>query len=167
MVAAARVAADEMLAESRELVESRRAESEAEATAVRDRAAKLNMRFLWYTPTMYCRLSPLVLELGARRCNAGEYSMCIEPNGDVLPCQSYYVRAGNILRDPWPAIWQSALFRGFRERVRNPAASGLPAECHRCPDLPVCGGGCRLEREGDASFPGSAWERTVFETPPR
>ena len=115
--------------------------------AVRDRAAELKMRFLWYTPTMYCRLSPLELELGARRCNAGEYSMCIEPNGDVLPCQSYYVRAGNILRDPWPAIWQSELFRGFRERVRNPAASGLPAECHRCPDLPVCGGGCRLERE--------------------
>ncbi len=115
--------------------------------AVRDCAADLGMRFLWYTPTMYCRLSPLELELGAKRCNAGEYSMCIEPNGDVLPCQSYYVRAGNILRDPWPAIWQSALFRGFRDRVRNPKQAGLPAKCHHCPDLPVCGGGCRLERE--------------------
>jgi radical SAM protein with 4Fe4S-binding SPASM domain len=114
---------------------------------VRGRAAALKMRFLWYTPTMYCRLSPLELELGPRRCNAGEYSMCIEPNGDVLPCQSYYVRAGNILRDPWPKIWQSELFRGFRERVRNPEASGLPPRCHDCPDLSVCGGGCRLERE--------------------
>jgi radical SAM protein with 4Fe4S-binding SPASM domain len=115
--------------------------------SVRNRAAELGMRFLWYTPTRYCRLSPLELELGPRRCNAGEYSLCIEPNGDVLPCQSYYVAAGNILRDPWPTIWQSALFRGFRDRVKEPQATGLPAECSTCLDLPVCGGGCRLERE--------------------
>jgi radical SAM protein with 4Fe4S-binding SPASM domain len=115
--------------------------------SVRDQADELGMRFLWYTPTRYCRLSPLELELGPRRCNAGEYSMCIEPNGDVLPCQSYYVAAGNILRDPWPAIWESDLFRGFRDRVKQPEASGLPAECSTCLDLPVCGGGCRLERE--------------------
>ena len=55
---------------------------------IRDRAAELGMRFLWYTPTMYCRLSPVELEIGAKRCNAGEYSLCVEPNGDVLPCQS-------------------------------------------------------------------------------
>ncbi len=115
--------------------------------AVRDRAAALDMRFLWYTPTDYCRLSPLELELGPRRCNAGEYSLCIEPNGDVLPCQSYYVAAGNILRDPWQRIWQSDLFRSFRNRVRDPRAAGLPERCWQCPDLPVCGGGCRLERE--------------------
>jgi radical SAM protein with 4Fe4S-binding SPASM domain len=114
--------------------------------AVRDRANALGMRFLWYTPTDYCRLSPLELELGPRRCNAGEYSMCIEPNGDVLPCQSYYVVAGNILRDPWQRIWQSDLFRSFRNRVRDPQACGLPEDCWRCPDLSLCGGGCRLER---------------------
>ena len=115
--------------------------------AVRDRARALGMRFLWYTPTEYCRLSPVELELGARRCNAGEYSMCIEPNGDVLPCQSYYTPVGNILRDPWPRIWQSGLFRSFRRRAADPAACGLPERCWNCPDLPLCGGGCRIERE--------------------
>jgi len=115
--------------------------------ALRDRAAELGMRMLWYTPTPYCRLSPLELELGPRRCNAAEYSIAVEPNGDVLPCQSYYVPAGNLLRDPWPAIWQSPLFRSFRNRVADPAAAGLPVECWDCPDLSVCGGGCRLERE--------------------
>ncbi len=114
--------------------------------AVRDRAKMSGMRFLWYTPTDYCRLSPLELELGARRCNAGEYSMCIEPNGDVLPCQSYYVVAGNILHDSWQSIWGSELFRGFRDRVRDPQKCGLPERCWRCPDLDLCGGGCRLER---------------------
>jgi len=115
--------------------------------SVRDRAAALGMRFLWYTPTEYCRMSPVELEIGAKRCNAGEYSICIEPNGDVLPCQSFYVAAGNMLRDPWEQIWKGELFRSFRERGQDPAGSGLPEKCWDCLDLPLCGGGCRIERE--------------------
>jgi radical SAM protein with 4Fe4S-binding SPASM domain len=115
--------------------------------SVRDRALALGMRLLWYTPTPYCQLSPLELDLGPRRCNAAEYSICIEPNGDVLPCQSYYTAAGNILRDPWQRIWQSELFHSFRDRTAEPHRCGLPPACWNCPDLPLCGGGCRLERE--------------------
>jgi len=118
---------------------------------VRDYAAELGMRFLWYTPTAYCRFSPLELEIGAKRCNAGEYSICIEPNGDVLPCQSFYVRAGNILTDRWETIWQSELFRSFRERVSQPRECGLPAQCWDCPDLSVCAGGCPLTRVSDSA----------------
>ncbi len=114
---------------------------------VRDKAEELGMRFLWYTPTEYCRMSPVELEIGAKRCNAGEYSMCIEPNGDVLPCQSYYVAAGNILRDPWEKIWNGDLFLSFRDRELDPRGYGLPEKCWDCPDLPLCGGGCRIERE--------------------
>lgn len=114
---------------------------------IRDRAAELGMKFLWYTPTMYCRLSPVELEIGAKRCNAGEYSLCVEPNADVLPCQSYYSAAGNLLRDPWEKIWHSQLFHSFRDRELDPQRSGLPEMCWKCPDLPLCGGGCRIERE--------------------
>jgi radical SAM protein with 4Fe4S-binding SPASM domain len=124
-------------------------EEEMPALLLRVRAAAeaLGMRFLWYTPTEYCRLSPVELEIGAKRCNAGEYSICVEPNGDVLPCQSYYVAAGNILRDPWDDIWRSELFRSFRDREADPRWAGLPEKCWDCPDLPLCGGGCRIERE--------------------
>ena len=115
--------------------------------AVRDRAEELGMRFLWYTVTDYCRFSPLDLGLAPKRCNAAEYSICVEPNGDVLPCQSYYVAGGNILTDPWESIWNSELFLSFRQRETDPLAAGLPEECWDCPDLPMCGGGCRLERE--------------------
>ncbi len=121
--------------------------------AVRDEAETLGMRFLWYTVTDYCKLSPLALGLAPKRCNAAEYSICIEPNGDVLPCQSYYVSAGNILSDPWESIWNSALFLSFRDRGKFPEKAGLPEACWDCPDLEMCGGGCRLEREarlGDA-----------------
>jgi radical SAM protein with 4Fe4S-binding SPASM domain len=120
---------------------------------VRDRARELSMRFLWYTVTEYCELSPVELEIGAKRCNAGEYSMCVEPDGSVLPCQSYYTSAGHILRDPWETIWKGALFRSFRDREADPDLAKLPTKCRSCPDLPLCGGGCRIEREvreGDA-----------------
>ncbi len=124
--------------------------------ALRDRAAECGMRFLWYTPTRYCRLSPVELEVGIKRCNAGQYTMCIEPNGDVLPCQSFYEPVGNVLRDPWPIIWNSPLFLRFRNRTVDPEASGLPAECRDCPDLAECAGGCPLERRRKTS--------EVFET---
>lgn len=114
---------------------------------IRDRARQLKMRFLWYTPTQYCRLSPVELEIGAKRCNAGEYSLCVEPNADVLPCQSYYVAAGNLLLNPWEKIWNGQLFPSFRDRELDPQGSGLPKMCWECPDLPLCGGGCRIERE--------------------
>ncbi len=113
---------------------------------VSERAARLGMRFLWYTPTEYCRLSPLALGLGPKSCNAAEYSVCIEPNGDVLPCQSYYQPVGNLLRDDWNGIWNSPLFRSIRMRREHPRAAGLPERCYDCVDLMVCGGGCPLQR---------------------
>jgi radical SAM protein with 4Fe4S-binding SPASM domain len=115
---------------------------------VREMAADYEMRFLWYTPTEYCRLSPLELDIGMLRCNAGEYTLCIEPNGEVLPCQSYYVSVGNILRDSWEHIWDSELFQRFRQRTSDPQTAGLPTKCWECDDLPVCGGGCPLDRKG-------------------
>jgi radical SAM protein with 4Fe4S-binding SPASM domain len=114
---------------------------------VQERAEALGMRFLWYTPTEYCRLSPVDLGLGAKACNAAEYSICVEPNGDVLPCQSYYEPAGNLLRDDWQTIWDSALFRRIRLRRGNPRVAGLDERCYECPDLQLCGGGCALQRE--------------------
>jgi radical SAM protein with 4Fe4S-binding SPASM domain len=112
---------------------------------LRDAARRRGMRFLWYTPTPYCRFSPLTFDLGPRRCNAGQYSMCIEPDGGVLPCQSHPVSVGNFLCDPWNVLWNSEHFLRFRQRNENPKAAGLPERCWTCPDLPVCGGGCPLE----------------------
>jgi radical SAM protein with 4Fe4S-binding SPASM domain len=118
-------------------------------TFVRELAEERGMRFMWYTPTEYCRLNPIALGVGSKKCNAGEYSICIEPNGDILPCQSYYVAAGNFLDDPWEEIWQGELFTSFREREDDPLGMGLPEKCLGCPDMLVCGGGCRIEREAE------------------
>jgi radical SAM protein with 4Fe4S-binding SPASM domain len=95
-------------------------------------------RLIWYTPTQYCNFDPTQSDLGVKGCTASLYSMCIESNGDVLPCQSYYHPLGNILTDKWESIWNHKLSTQLRER------KGLPAKCEGCPVISECGGGCPL-----------------------
>lgn len=102
------------------------------------RAAELGMRFIWYSPTRYCEMDPTIHGAGYKRCTAAEYNICIEPDGQVLPCQSYYQPCGHVLEDDWRKIWDSDLFKKIRSR------GGLPEECADCADLEVCGGGCPL-----------------------
>jgi len=64
--------------------------------------------------------------------------LCIEPDGEVIPCQSYYQSLGNILAQPWESIWNHPLALWLRERRYVPEA------CHDCPVLAECGGGCPL-----------------------
>jgi radical SAM protein with 4Fe4S-binding SPASM domain len=98
-----------------------------------------NQRLIWYTPTQYCNFDPTQVNLGVKGCTAALYSMCVESNGNVLPCQSYYHPLGNMLTDPWNSIWNHRLSVQLRER------RGLPAKCEGCPVVAECGGGCPLQ----------------------
>jgi radical SAM protein with 4Fe4S-binding SPASM domain len=102
---------------------------------------KNRQRLIWYTPTQYCHFNPIHLDLGVKGCTAALYNMCIEPNGDVLPCQSYYQPLGNLLNDSWASIWEHPLALSLRNR------SDIPEGCKTCDFLPECGGGCPLARE--------------------
>jgi len=100
-----------------------------------------NQRLIWYTPTQYCQFDPMQLELGVKGCTAALYNMCVESDGAVIPCQSYYQALGNILDDPWEAIWNHELAVYLRERRY------VPQECQPCLLLSECGGGCPLALE--------------------
>ncbi len=100
--------------------------------------AQHNQRFIWYTPTQYCNFDPMQLELGVKACTAALYNMCVEPNGDVIPCQSYYQSLGNLLTTPWNNIWNHDLSLQLREH------KNIPAKCNGCALLSECGGGCPL-----------------------
>jgi radical SAM protein with 4Fe4S-binding SPASM domain len=120
------------------------AELEPIMAGVQTVAQEHDLRLIWYTPTRYCEFNPLEHDLGVKGCSAARYNMCVEPNGDVLPCQSYFEPLGNILKDPWQVIWDSALANHLRNR------EWLPDECDGCPDVEVCGGGCPLyAKEGE------------------
>ena len=95
-------------------------------------------RLIWYTPTAYCHFDPMSLDLGIKGCTAALYNMCIEPNGDVLPCQSYYINVGNILKNNWNEIWENPLCVSLRNRAY------LNDECKSCILQKECGGGCPL-----------------------
>jgi len=113
----------------------------------REMTTKNNQRLIWYTPTQYCHFDPMMLMLGIKGCTAALYNMCVEPEGSVIPCQSYYETVGNMLTDPWPAIWNHELSVRLRERQK------LPDECQTCLVLPSCGGGCPLARQAGRSIP--------------
>jgi radical SAM protein with 4Fe4S-binding SPASM domain len=103
------------------------------------KTAAHGQKLIWYTPTQYCEFDPTANNLGVKGCTAALYSMCIESNGDVLPCQSYYHSLGNMLTDPWDSIWNHKLSVQLRER------QNLPFKCETCSLLPECGGGCPLK----------------------
>lgn len=99
-----------------------------------------DQRLIWYTPTQYCHFNPILLSLGIKGCTAALYNMCVEPDGQVIPCQSYYEALGHILDDGWDRIWNHPLSRELRER------KNIPEGCQQCDFLVECGGGCPLAR---------------------
>jgi radical SAM protein with 4Fe4S-binding SPASM domain len=124
-------------------VNSGLAESDLPAllTIASEVTARHNQKLIWYTPTQYCHFNPTQLSLGIKGCTAALYNMCIEPEGSVLPCQSYYQPLGNLLTDPWQSIWNNPLAVNLRER------KDIPAGCKACDFLIECAGGCPLARE--------------------
>jgi len=106
---------------------------------IRDKANQFGLKFLWYTPTQYCRFDPVKLGLGVKSCTAAMINMCVGPAGDVYPCQSYFESLGNILEDDWQKIWNHPLAVRIRKREY------VEPKCKNCPQLQICGGGCPLE----------------------
>jgi radical SAM protein with 4Fe4S-binding SPASM domain len=119
--------------------------AESELTALlevaRQKTESSGQRLIWYTPTQYCNFDPMMLDLGVKGCTAALYNMCVEPDGNVLPCQSYYQPLGNLLTDEWDSIWNHDLAVRLRER------RDLPQKCAGCTLLAECGGGCPLQFE--------------------
>lgn len=107
----------------------------------RNKTDHYGQKLIWYTPTQYCNFDPVQLDLGVKGCTAGLYNMCIEPDGDVIPCQSYYNSLGNILEQSWDNIWHHPLAENLRNR------QFAPSECFQCAFFNECGGGCPLSLE--------------------
>jgi radical SAM protein with 4Fe4S-binding SPASM domain len=105
---------------------------------VRAQTQAYGQRLIWYTPTQYCHFDPAAAGLGVKGCTAARYNMCVEPDGAVLPCQSYHQPVGNLLVDSWDSIWNHELSVWLRERKYM--ADG----CRGCALVSECGGGCPL-----------------------
>lgn len=76
--------------------------------AAGERAADLDMELIWDMPAPFSMTNPIALELEDPPQGAGRAWLYVEPDGDVLPAQGVDRVLGNMLRDPWAAIWNKA-----------------------------------------------------------
>ncbi|MBM4019213.1 MAG: radical SAM protein [Planctomycetes bacterium] len=106
-------------------------------------AAECGVTLQWYSPTCYLHLNPIELGFGAKGCSAAAHNMTVQPDGSVLPCQSWPRTVGNILKDPWPVIWEHPTCR----KLRRHGFAEERDECRSCIHNEVCGGACPLEQE--------------------
>ncbi len=99
-----------------------------------------DVMFNWFLPTCYKNVNPVELGFGQRCCSACSVNMMVEPNGDVIPCQSWtQQKLGNILSDPWERIWDHPV----AQEIRNHRF--VQDECNGCEHLEVCLGACPLD----------------------
>ena len=101
---------------------------------------ELEMEFIWFTPTCYCDLNPVQMGLGVKTCSAARTVLAIEPDGNVMPCQSYFDSLGNAVHDDFAAMWYHPLAIKLRNReIVHP-------KCHKCEKFSLCGSGCPLDK---------------------
>ncbi|MBI4845810.1 MAG: radical SAM protein [Candidatus Omnitrophica bacterium] len=107
---------------------------------VADYARKLNLEFMWYSPTPVCIFNPIVHGLGNKGCAACDGLLSIAPDGNILPCSSFPKPMGNILKmqGKFKDIWQQDEFKYFKQKLF------AHAKCRACEHLAVCNGGCPL-----------------------
>ena len=76
-------------------------------SAAREHAAVLGLTLVWDLPVPYTDLNPIAIETAdeSPAPGAGRAWLYVQPNGDVLPARGRDRVLGNILRDPWEAIW--------------------------------------------------------------
>ncbi len=81
--------------------------------AKRDAVAERHIHLVWDLPVPYSTFNPVAVELAeplpavdAVANGPGRAWLYVEPDGDVLRGQGYSQEVlGNLLREPWPAIW--------------------------------------------------------------
>lgn len=116
------------------------------AATVEEIAHMTQARFMWNPPVERDPQQTLTRQIETGPRCTGDVAVRIEPNGDVIPPRGPAQSAGNILRDPWEAIWESESFRAYRERVES------PTRCDICPGLTICAADCPKNPEGWARF---------------
>ena len=105
---------------------------------VKLRADALGIRFLWYSPTPYCLFNPIASGLGNKSCAACDGLLSVDPKGEILPCSSFDYGVGNILKEDFRKIWDSAQARFWRQK------DYAPAQCDNCQSFQACAGACPL-----------------------
>ncbi|MGC8874570.1 MAG: radical SAM protein [Chloroflexia bacterium] len=74
--------------------------------AAEEAAHQQGLTIVWDLAAPYSRIHPIELAADLSREQVLAQHLYVEPDGDVLPAQGYGKVLGNLLRDPWKAIWE-------------------------------------------------------------
>lgn len=85
--------------------EEQRARLRSALETAQETAHARGLTLVWDLAAPYSHVNPVEVEADLSREQAARQLLYVEPDGDVLPAQGYNVVLGNILRDPWEAIW--------------------------------------------------------------
>lgn len=113
---------------------------------LKQRAEEHGMRFVWYSPVPLCLFNPVAHGLGSQSCSAADGLLSIAPDGDVLPCSSFERGVGNLLSEPFEAIWNRRAALYWRRK------QFLPPGCKHCDKADLCCGACPLYWDERGSF---------------
>lgn len=105
---------------------------------LKHRAEKENIKFLWYSPIPMCKFNPIAQGFGNKSCAAITGLLSIDPMGNIIPCSSWRMPVGSLLRQRFEDIWQSSALSYFKN------IEYAPDECHECLSFDVCKGACPL-----------------------
>ncbi len=105
---------------------------------VRRQARQRGLEFSWYSPIPHCLYNPVARGLGNKSCAAVDGLLSVSPAGQVLPCSSWPEPIGDLLRQPFEAIWFSERARWFKRKRY------APAECAGCDRFTACQSACPL-----------------------
>lgn len=105
---------------------------------IKRKADRAGVEFIWYSPLPYCIYNPVAKGLGAKSCAACHGLLSVDPEGSVIPCSSYPLKVGDMLRDGFERVWFSKEALFFRE------LEYLPEPCRHCQYREICAGACPL-----------------------
>jgi radical SAM protein with 4Fe4S-binding SPASM domain len=120
------------------------------ATTLEEIAEHANKNLVWAPPQERDERVTLAEQVRAGPRTTGEACIRVEPDGRVLAPEGRPDAAGNLLTDPWPAIWAHGAFAHWRTSV------AAAERCDRCPGLALCRAGCPSSRSTWALATGGA-----------
>jgi radical SAM protein with 4Fe4S-binding SPASM domain len=106
--------------------------------AVRRAAREAGRTFFWYSPTPYCIYNPVARGLGNKSCAAVDGLVHVNPRGEILPCSSWPLSLGSLVRGDFAEIWFSER-ASYYKRKRF-----APEKCPACGSFVACQGACPL-----------------------
>lgn len=103
-----------------------------------EESKKYDVEFMWYSPLPMCMFNTIPHGLGNKGCSACDGLLSVAPNGDILPCASYNMSVGNLLKEDFSFIWQNDTSKFCREK------QFAHEYCKTCEHFHICNGACPL-----------------------